>query len=50
MENYLNDGLLEKSDQDEVNQGRPLTIKERLASLHGKFPIDEAVVEGESHI
>ena len=25
---------------------RPQSIKERLASLEGAFPIDEAVVEG----
>lgn len=33
-------------EADEVDQSRPLTIKKRLASLDGAFPMDEAVVEG----
>lgn len=49
MANHLDGGLLEKSYHDDVDQARPLTIKERLASLDGDFPMDEAVVEGESH-
>lgn len=49
MASNLDGGLLEKPDHDDVDQGRPLTIKERLASLDGDFPMDEAVVEGESY-
>lgn len=49
MSNHLDGGSLEKPCHDGVDQARPLTIKERLASLDGYFPMDEAVIEGESH-
>lgn len=49
MANHLDGGLLDKSYHGDVDQARPLTIKERLASLDGDFPMDVAVVEGESH-
>lgn len=41
----LGDGVSETTHNDEVDQVHPLTIKERLASLDGAFPMDEAVVQ-----